>query len=117
MIHRVLASGLSALFLGACQHNTPTVPAVLVDASEETMAAVKAHLADAMGVGMVTLGAGDPTGQSQVSVLPPPLGEHETRSPAAPTQFNLLMIGEACYAERVDTGEKTELTGVRCRAL
>lgn len=117
MIYRLFASGLSALLLGACQHSAATVPAVLVDASDETMDALKSHLAGAMGVNRVTLGAGDPTVQPQVSVLPPPLGEYETRSPARPTQFNLLLIGEACYAEHEDTGEKTELTGVRCRAL
>lgn len=117
MMYRTIVTSLGALLIAACQLNATAAPAVLSDGSADTMNALKSHLAAAMGVARITLGAGDPTAQSHVSVLPPRLGEHETRSPAAPTQFNLLMIGDVCYAQREDTGEKTKLTGVPCRTL
>ena len=117
MINRTIAASLSVIFIGACQHGSAPVPAVLADTSDETMAAMKAHLAGAMGVSKITLGAGNLTEVSTISVLPPPLGAHETRSLATPTQFNLIMIGDTCYAVRDDNKEKVELSGVSCRAL
>lgn len=117
MSQRALTALLSGLILGACQHGASAVPAVLEDGSDATISMLKSHLADAMGVATVSLGAGDPTVGSTLSVLPPPLGEHETHSPATPTQFNLILIGNTCYAQRIESGARNELTGIRCRAL
>ena len=117
MIKRALAALLGGVLIGACQHSASAVPAVLNDSSEETLSTLRSHLADAMGVANVSLGAGDPTMVSTISVLPPRLGEHETRSPATPTQFNLILIGTTCYAQRADTDTRIELTGLTCRAL
>jgi hypothetical protein len=117
MIQRTLTALLSTLCLGACQHGLSPVPAVLEDGSDETLSALRSHLAEAMGVANVELGAGDPTLVSTISVLPPRLGEHETRSPATPTQFNLIMIGKTCYAEQEGSDTPVELTGIACRAL
>ncbi len=117
MMIRSLIFGVSALLVGGCQHNVDVVPAVLADDSDETMAMVKSHLASAMGVGRVRLGVGDPTQTPALTVLPPPLGPHETRSPATPTQFDLLVRGDTCYAMREGAAEMIELSGVSCRAL
>jgi len=117
MIFRAALASLCALGLGACQHTDAPIPAVLADGSDETMAALKGHLADAMGTSRIELGAGDPTQTPSVSVLPPPLTDLETRSPATPTLFNLMMVGDTCYAVREGSDERIELTGVACRAL
>lgn len=117
MIIRSLIFGVSGLLVGGCQHNADVVPAVLADDSDETMAMVKSHLAGAMGVAQVRLGVGDPTQTPALTILPPPLGPHETRSPATPTQFNLMVRGDICYAMREGAEEMIELTGVSCRAL
>lgn len=117
MMYRILASALATVSLGGCQHSTQAVPAVLADGSDAAMDRLRTHLAAAMGKANVTLGPGDPTTQSSVTVLPPPLGEHETRSPAAPTVFRLLIMDNICYAEREDSGARIELQGVPCRAL
>jgi len=117
MIIRGFTTAVTALVLSACQHGTSAVPAVLADGSDETITALKAHLAEAMGVANVSLGAGDPTVMSSVSVLPPRLGDHETRSPALPTVFHLMLERDACYAVREGSEERLNLSGVPCRAL
>nr|WP_070958836.1 hypothetical protein [Hyphomonas sp. Mor2] len=117
MIKRALTVSLGTLLLGACQHQGQIVPAVIADGSDATMDRLKSHLADAMGLAQISLGAGDPTAQSNVTVLPPPPGRYEARSPVTPVQFRLILVGEDCYAEREGSGERIELTGVPCRAL
>lgn len=67
LTYRALATGLSALLLEACQHNTQAVPVVLSDGSEEPLSVLKMHLADAMGVARIEFGAGDPTALSSIS--------------------------------------------------
>ncbi|MEM1106093.1 MAG: hypothetical protein AAGH87_06860 [Pseudomonadota bacterium] len=81
------------------------VPAVLVEAGDEEMAAMKTVLAQAVGRAEVSLGPGDPTRSPKISVLPPPLGPNETRSPAQPAQFQLMMAGGACMLVNQKTGE------------
>ncbi|MBL8551068.1 MAG: hypothetical protein JNJ73_13865 [Hyphomonadaceae bacterium] len=104
------------LALWACQSAPAETQAVLVSSDAATMEKVRDALADAMGRARVELGPGDLTLTSRVSVLPPPLGPHETRSLAAPTQFDLVLRNGACYAVRADTGAEHALTGVACRA-
>ena len=114
---KLRAFSLSVLTLGACQHNAEPVPAVLADASTETLQAVKTEMAAALGKASVTLGAGDLTQNSTLVIAPPPLGPHETRSTAVPIRYTLQMHGEICYAVREETDEMIELTNVPCRPL
>lgn len=105
------------LFIGACQMASTATPARLTDNAPETMAALKAGLAEAMGKAKIDLGAGDLTQQSRISVLPPRLGPHEGASAAMPVQFDLMMDAETCFVIREDTGERFDLPGVTCRKL
>ena len=106
-----------ALLSGGCVTGAAyRMPAVLAGADEDAMAALKAGLADALEVGRVELGAGDPTTSPVITVLPPVLGPHEDRSPARPILFDLELRGGACVAVRHDTGEAFDLAGVACRA-
>lgn len=109
--------GAGALLSGGCVTGAAyRMPAVLVSADEDAMAAVKAVLADALEVGRVELGAGDPTTSPVIAVLPPKLGPHEDRSTARPILFDIELRGGACVAVRRDTGEAFDLAGVACRA-
>lgn len=109
--------GVGALLSGGCVTGVAhSMPAVLVSADEETMAALKAVLADALEVGRVELGAGDPTTSPVIAVLPPKLGPHEDRSTARPTLFDIELRGGRCVVVRRDTGEAFDLAGLACRA-
>jgi hypothetical protein len=118
---------LAALLASACKttdgpgapgggaYSGGETPAVL--ASAEDIPALKAALAGAMGRARIELGAGDPTREPVVAVLPPPLGPNEDRSPATPALFDLVLRGGDCYAVRRDTGEETALAGVECVSI
>lgn len=120
---------LAVMLAAACQSQNQTTrpasqpgngagaPAVLVSADPQTMAVVKSVLADAMGRARIELGPGDPTATSRISVLPPRLGPDETRSPATPTQFDLMIEGRSCYLVRQDSGARFALDGVACQPL
>ena len=114
----------AALIFGACKttgapgagpDSSGETPAVLVSADD--IPALKAALAGAMGRGRVELGAGDPTRESTVAVLPPPLGPNEDRSPATPALFDLVLRGGDCYAVNRYTGEATALKDMKCKVL
>lgn len=117
MMRLSLLIAASAALLGGCQHTPVETPAVLTDASDANISALKSALSEALGRSRVELGAGDPTVEPQVAILPPPLGTHEDRSPAKPSLFNLLMRDGICIAVETDTRAETVLTGVTCRAL
>ena len=106
----------AAAMLAGCTTTAADRKATLMQADAETIAALSAGLARAMGKASVKLGPGDLTAMSEVAVLPPPLGPHETRSLAEPTVFTLVLRGGACVAIRQDTGAAFDLPGVRCRA-
>ena len=110
--------GAGALLSGGCVTGVAyRMPAALISADEETMAALKAVLADALDVGRVELGAGDPTASPVVAVLPPKPGPNEDRSTARPILFDIELRGGRCVVVRRDTGEAFDLAGVACRAL
>jgi hypothetical protein len=117
MVKRSAIILATALGLGACQHGSGSVPAVLEDGSEDTMAAVKSSLEETVGRTNFEFGVGDPTTAPQIIVLPPPLSPHEDRSPAMPTVFNLVLRDGTCFAVNAETGAETELSGVSCRPL
>lgn len=105
----------AAAMLAGCATTAADRKATLVQADPGTMAALTAGLARAMGKASVKLGPGDLTVMSEVAVLPPPLGPHETRSLAEPTIFTLTLRDGACVAIRQDNGVAHPLPGVRCK--
>ena len=120
MIHAV--AKIFFTFAGAaaiigCQSHTAPAPAVLVNTDEDTMRVLHAVLADAMGRAQIELGAGDPTQDSVIAVLPPPLGPGEDRSTATPAYFDLMLKGGDCILVRRETGETFALDGVQCNPL
>lgn len=114
---RVFTGVCVTLLTLACQSTGAAVPAALERADAQTMAAVKAVLADAVGRARIELGPGDLTTSSTISVLPPPLSPEEGRSTATPIVFDLVIKGSSCYAVRRDTGRDYALAGVSCRPL
>lgn len=108
---------LAGLAAAACNHGPAARPAVLESSDADTMARLKSALGDAVGRSNIELGAGDPTQQPAVTVLPPPLGQFETNSPAAPTHFDLILDGATCYAVHRETGQRWPLEGIACRAV
>lgn len=112
MKYRILSVSLLA-GLAACE--TAPQPAVLIDTSPETMAAVTGVLAAAMDRAQIELGAGDLTKDSVISVLPPRPGPLEGSSPAVPTLFDILLLDGDCYVQERASGEMFPLTGIECR--
>ncbi len=113
--HLGLVAALSAMFGSGCQTQDTVYPAVLHSTDEASMAKLRAALAEAMGRARVEIGPGDLTQSSTVSVLPPPLGPNETHSTATPTQFDIVMRGDACFLQRRDTEQIYPLDTQLCR--
>ena len=113
MKYRILSVSL-LVGVSACQ-GTPK-PAVLTDTSPETMATVTGVLAAAVDRAQIELGAGDPTRDTFVSVLPPPPGPMEGNSPALPSVFDIILMDGDCYVQDRTTGTMYPLTGVECRS-
>lgn len=115
MVKATVFSGLIAFMLGACQHSATAAPATLADESPATIEALKSALGSAINRANVDLGAGDLSGASTVTVLPPRLTEHETRSPATPIVFSLFVKGDDCYAVQDGSEAKIPLPDVPCK--
>ena len=117
MVKIPLSIALAAVCLGGCQHASEgPVQAVLADDTSANIDALKTALAGAMGHAQVELGAGDPTQDSRISVLPPALSPQDDRSPVLPTYFDLVMHDDRCVAIHSETGSETELSDVTCKA-
>jgi hypothetical protein len=118
-ILRILGALAMGVPLGGCQAMEPSTEtsqaAVLQSADAETLARVRAMLSQATGRAEIDLGAGDPTREPVLIVLPPPLGPLETRSLAVPIRFDIELRGARCYVVRTDTGAAFPLDGVACR--
>lgn len=117
MVMRIALLSLGAFAVMGCSHTSAPVPATLTADTPEARALLIEHLSQAVGRANITLGPGDLSARSDVSVLPPPLGEHETRSPAQPAVFDLQISGDACYAVPRDGGAPIALPGVDCRPV
>lgn len=117
-LRTLMISGLTASCLtglAACQ-SAPR-PATLESATPEAVEEMKKELAKALGRGRVELGAGDPTRDSVIAVLPPPPTPLEGNSPAMPELFDLLVTPEGCFVRRQTTEEMFALPGIACRAV
>lgn len=115
MVRSALFSGLVALALGACQHNATASPATLADNSPDTLNALKSALGGSINRANIDLGVGDLTQTSTVTVLPPSLTEHETRSPATPIVFSLYVKNGTCFAVQEGTDTEIPLPDVPCK--
>lgn len=115
MVARPRIPALALLLLGACQHQSQLAPAQLVEAPADTVQHIKAELARAVGRAEIELGAGDLTGASTLTVLPPRLASTETRSTAVPTVFDVFIRGEACLAVQRGTEIEISLPDGSCR--
>ncbi|ESQ74244.1 hypothetical protein ABAC402_14860 [Asticcacaulis sp. AC402] len=87
-------------------------PATVDLGDSDTRAAVTSALAKAVGKARIELGASD---GAVVTVLPPPLGPHETHSTAQPIRFDIVLEDGQCLAIRRDTQRAWPMPGVTCR--
>lgn len=111
-----LAALLAGLFAaGGCETAEDARPAVFArfDAAEQE--ALRLIIAEDLGRKPVRFGAGDPTREPRLVVLPPPLGPHETNSPALPIIYDIRMGAEGCFLRREDGDARLPLTSVDCR--
>ena len=113
----IFLAGISAVAASACQTAALSQTAVLVSGDDETMDAVKTVLADALGFAQVTLGAGDPTRDPFVAVLPPRPSAFENRSPVKPIIFDITISDDGCALVRRNTGEVFDLSRRYCRRV
>ena len=111
----VLLTATLATATAACQTGSGRVPATLVNPDEATLSNVKQVLSEALDRAQIRLGPGDLANTTTLSVLPPPLGEHETNSPARPSLFDILTNGKDCYLVSQDTGDSYRLDGISCQ--
>lgn len=113
----VLAASLIAGCIGQQTEAGPDAiePAVLMNDSAETRAALKAGLAENVGRQSFEFGVGPLVGSSQITVLPPPPGPYETNSPAMPKTYDLLISGETCFARRQGEDDLIPLVDVTCK--
>lgn len=101
----------------ACQTGGERVPATLENPDEATLADVKEVLSEALERTRIRLGPEDLGTSTSLSVLPPPLGPNETRSPAVPTHFDIVTNGSACFLVRQETGKSYRLDGISCQPV
>ncbi len=116
-----LCAAMTAVLLGGCQSpgeglDAPA-PAALSSMDEETIATLRAVLADAMNDASITLGPGDLTKTSTIAVLPPRPSPYEGRSTAKPVLFDIFLRGDACFVVRRDSGAEYVLRAIACRKL
>ncbi|MHA7901161.1 MAG: hypothetical protein ACX94B_14965 [Henriciella sp.] len=114
---RATALMIGMMAMAGCQHaNDSAVPAVLTEASDETLNALHSQLVTAMDKAGYKLSSTDLTTSSTVTLSPPPLGPNETHSTAMPIQLDLMLEGETCFAMRAGTDQRIELVGITCQA-
>lgn len=114
---RSLLMSSALIGLAACQTAPAAEPALLVEATPEAMAVVTETLAGAVDRARIELGPVDLTRDPAIPVLPPPLGEHESHSPAVPEMFDLVTEDGACFVRSRESGELYPLPGITCRPL
>lgn len=114
---RAVCAALIALCVGACQTvgSAAVQPAVLLEGQASALETVKQTLVELTQQGRITLGPGDLTRKSLISVLPPPPGPYEGNSPSMPTYFELVTDGERCYLRERGKDALHQLPGVSCK--
>ena len=122
-INTTLAT-LFATFLSACQMtngetdpNAAERPARLANLEVENVSALKAALSASVGRTNIELAPIEQDTSTTVSVLPAPLGAHETHSVAMPTVFHLVLKADKCFAVKQDDDTEVLLDGVTCQPV
>lgn len=120
---KITLATLFATLLSACQmtngETDPSAverPARLANLEAENMSALKAALSASVGRTNIEVAPIDLETSTSVSVLPAPLGTHETHSVAMPTVFNLVLKADKCFAVQQDSETEIRLDGVKCLA-
>lgn len=112
-----LGTGLCAL-LASCQSHHPALqPAELDIASSAQIESLKAVLTEALGRTVTQTVPAEMRGTRTLAVPPPPLSEHETRSPAKPAVFDVMLDAGACVLVQRETGEVYPIEDMPCRAV
>jgi hypothetical protein len=116
-VSRAASATLAALCVGACQTvgRAAVQPAVLLEEQASTLETIKQTLTGLTQQGRVTLGPGDLTRNSLITVLPPPPGPYEGNSPSMPIYFELVTDGERCYLRERGKDVLHRLPGVSCK--
>ena len=108
-----LCAGLCAM-LASCQTKTDLQPAKLDITSSAQADSVIAVLADALGHAVSETVPANMSGANTLSVPPPQLSEYETRSPAKPAVFDVMIDSATCVLVERATGEVYPLWQVSC---
>ena len=106
---------LLGLSVSACATAKEPVPAVLESADEQTLSELTTVLGRALNRGNIKLGAGDPSEEPVLAILPPPLSPEETASLAKPMIYDIILDEGVCVAVQREGGDRIELTGISCR--
>ena len=108
----------TALSLGGCATENVAEPAVLHDFGPQTEMRLKGIIGEELDRANITFGAGDPTKEPVLVVLPSRPGTYETMSPAEPIVFDIRTGAEGCHlAKRNDDGTILLLTDIACVPL
>lgn len=107
-----IISAVSSLALAAaCQSAHGLQPAKIISADIKQL---NAELAQIVGRANVAIVPGDPVGASTLAVPPPRLSTFETRSPALPRQFKIMVDRGACYLMEEGSEETYEIQALTC---
>ncbi|MEM9965759.1 MAG: hypothetical protein AAGC58_10475 [Asticcacaulis sp.] len=110
---RLILALTSLLGFTACQ-SVATDQAAWLTPKADSLNDLKAALGQMMQTKHIDLGPSDPTQSASLTVLPPPVSPHESRSTALPVRFDLIMRNGKCYVVRHDTGDSRELPQGAC---
>ena len=106
----------------ACAAVAPSQPvaAELVASDPVTLERIRTSLATATGRPQLRLGPVEGrqgASVAEISVLPPPAGPMEGRSPVRPEIYDLVLLGSECAARRDAESQIIPLEGVSCRQV
>jgi hypothetical protein len=110
-------AAMSVLTSAGCVSQNLRMPARLDRVDAPTLERVRAVLANAVGRPQVELGPEDLAISSTISVLPRPLGPHDTRSPELPKIFDIKIIEGQCQLVAQSDGKMYPLEGVGCKPI
>ncbi len=119
---RYIGVVLTCLILAACQASTVPLEttAVLVAPTAQVQQQLSAAVAKMLGVASVTLADNALTASSYLAIERVPRTDAsgqllQGRVLEKPNTFRLLIKGQACWLEHMNTGKRMQLVDARCR--